>query len=294
MLAESVVEDGGIVFGAAFDESFSVVRHIAASSVSETLAFRKSKYVQSAINDSVRQTRQALDAGRRVAFFGTPCQIAGLKAFLGKTTNGLLSVDLLCHGVPSPLLFKKYAEWMQKRLNGSLTSFDFRDKTHGWGVWVSGKTEKGELLHHGDEDPFVLWFLKHHSIRDSCLVCPFRGGRSEADITVGDYWHVRPDWLDADISKGVSKVLLRTDAGVDAFNRIRPRLIAKEQPADRALLSGNPLPTPISRSRFLKEIRGADIDALIRRYPTRLDRLQEFARVFRAKAVGYIRSRLFG
>ncbi len=291
LLAESVVASGGIAFGAAFDESFSEVRHQSAESLEETVPFRKSKYVQSRIGDAYRRARSALEAGTRVAFFGTPCQVAGLLAFLGSRPKGLLTVDFLCHGVPSPRLFRKYVEWLGTRLGGAVKGFDFRDKRHGWNVWVSVRSEEKEDIRRSDKDPYMVWFLKHHSIRDSCLACPFRNGRSLADITVGDFWHIRPDQLNADISKGVSKVVLRTDCGIEAFESVRDRMFAKEQGSFSGAAYKQPK-APISRSFFLRDIPRLGIEELIRRYPSRMDRLQESVRRLWLRASGFVRTRM--
>lgn len=293
LLAESVVESGGIAFGAAFDESFSEVRHRSAGTVEETVPFRKSKYVQSRIGDAFRRVKSALEAGSRVAFFGTPCQVAGLLAFLGNRPERLLAVDFFCHGVPSPLLFRKYVEWLGTQLGGAVRGFDFRDKRRGWNVWVSVRSKEQEVVRPADRDPYMVWFLKHHSIRGSCLACPFRNGRSPADVTVGDFWRIRPNQLDADVSKGVSKVVLRTDRGVEAFESVRNRTFANEQGSFSGAAYKQPK-APVSRSAFLRDVPQLGIEGLIRRYPSRADRLQESIRRFWSKASGFVRTRFPG
>ncbi len=292
MLAERTVASGGIAFGAAFDPEFRV-RHVPAETLEEAKRFRKSKYVQSETGDCFRQVKRALDGGRRTVFFGTPCQAAGLLAVLGCRPKNLLTVDFYCHGVPSPLLFSKYVLHLENRLGGRLLSLDFRDKTNGWGVWFSAKSTNRSALRRADEDPFMIWFLSHHAIRESCLHCPFRGKRHVSDLTVGDYWNYCQTKQERNNASGISKVLVNTARGLEALRRVQSDLELEEREfSDKELGSAEPLPVPFSRRTFQRSIGNLDIRELAARFPTRLDRFQKSFRVFRQKARGWIRSRL--
>jgi coenzyme F420-reducing hydrogenase beta subunit len=134
LLAEYIINEGGVVFGARFNDKWEVV-HDYAETKEGLEAFRGSKYVQSRINDTYKLTKDFLSAGKKVLFTGTPCQIAGLKAYLQKEYDNLLTVDLVCHGVPSPLVWKKYLDEIVlpfTKNNANIVSIKFRDKSFGW------------------------------------------------------------------------------------------------------------------------------------------------------------------
>lgn len=246
MLAEQVVAEGGVVFGARFDKDWSVI-HSWTDTIEGLAAFRGSKYVQSRIGDSYREAREFLKQGRKVLFSGTPCQIAGLKKFLRKEYDNLLTVDFICHGVPSPSVWQRYLSELREELRAErgigkntvplsmdelsvITGISFRDKTNGWKKYgfrlryaaseaasnsVSASAIKGEkeFLQPFPENPFMRGFLADVYLRPSCYACPAKSGKSGSDITIADAWGMNMFVPEHDDDKGACYVLENTAKG---------------------------------------------------------------------------------
>lgn len=250
VLAEQVIDAGGVVFGAAFDAHWEV-RHRYAETREELAAFRGSKYVQSVIGDTFLQAERFLKSGRQVLFSGTPCQIAGLRRFLRRDYDHLLCVDFVCHGVPSPGVFRAYlAEEMTKiarkgekkyrfafstipsipkadvlaaRLGCRIDDIRFRDKTNGWKKYrfalsLSRASAAGEkiqfcALNSFTENAFMQAFLRDLILRPSCYACPAKCFRSGSDLTLGDYWGVEREAPHLDDDGGTSLVFVNSERG---------------------------------------------------------------------------------
>ena len=246
LLAESIIQEGGVVFGARFDESWNVI-HDYTEAIEGLEAFRGSKYVQSRIGKSFQQVESFLKTGRKVMFTGTPCQVAGLKKYLRKEYENLLTVDFVCHGVPSPLVWQEYLNKVicsKKEFSGNtdllfdkrapeITGISFRDKLNGWkkfGFVVYAKcssekdinkglsTESRVLLHEPFyENVFMKGFLCDIFLRPSCYACPAKSGKSGADITLGDFWGIENHFPKFDDDKGISLVMIQTQKGQSFF-----------------------------------------------------------------------------
>lgn len=215
-LAKRIIEQDGVVFGAKFDSDFNVV-HSYTETIEGLSVFQGSKYVQSDIGDSFRQAETFLKQGRRVLFSGTPCQIAALGLFLRKDYGDqLLKVDVICHGVPSPLVWRKYISNLSEK--GKITHVSFRDKREGWSRYgFSYKYIENGTQHEYFEpmrnNLYMQAFLRDLTLRPSCFECPAKRGRSGSDITLGDFWHV--DSLNADMyyPMGTSLVAANNEFG---------------------------------------------------------------------------------
>ena len=190
-LAESVLSKGGAVFGAVFGDDFRV-EHVGAVSRDGILPMRGSKYVQSDAASALSDVRALLSRGIPVLFTGTPCQVAGLYALLGnKRPEGLLTVDFICHGVPSPGVFSAYLEELQKQQGSSLVSYSFRDKRLGWKDFsaVARFADGTERTGTQTTEPFLRGFLQNLYLRPSCHACTdLRYGGHAADLTIADLW----------------------------------------------------------------------------------------------------------
>lgn len=235
-LAEQVFDRGGVVFGARFDATWEVV-HDYARSREELARFRGSKYVQSRIGDSFRQAEQFLKEGRLVLFSGTPCQIAGLRRFLRREYGNLLTVDVVCHGVPSPKVWQRYLEERASGDAGKITGISFRDKQHGWHEYrLSIKAGARELAPvDADRAIYSRLYLYELISRPSCHHCPVKGGRSGSDLTLGDFWGIEQVDPTFDDNKGCSAVLLNNPARKLLLDGIETRQVTYEQ-----VLQGNP------------------------------------------------------
>lgn len=214
-LAEETLKNGGVVFGAAFNKKWEVC-HTYIESKEQLHKLRGSKYVQSHIRESYKQARTFLKENREVLFSGTPCQIAGLKRFLCKEYNNLKTVDVVCHGVPSPKVWKKYLEELSTEHNiAKITDIQFRDKTEGWNNFsLSIKFEdlngaQNVFRETLNTNIFMSCFLKDLCLRPSCYACPARSGKSNSDITLADLWGAESLCQELDDNKGVSLILLR-------------------------------------------------------------------------------------
>lgn len=220
LLAETVINDGGVVFGARFNDDWTV-RHDYTETIEELVLLRGSKYVQSVIEDSYKKTKSFLDEGRKVLFSGTGCQIAGLKLFLRKDYRNLLTVEIACHGVPSPLVWREYV----KKVSGGkeLSNICFRDKRNGWnGYGLSFMGAEGEELNYepASKNDFMQCFLNDLCLRPSCSNCPAKAGASGADLLIGDFWGIdgmHPEMYD---DKGCSLVIANTTKGEQLFESL--------------------------------------------------------------------------
>lgn len=215
MLARNVLRRGGIVFGAKFDDKWEVC-HTSVESEKELQVLLGSKYVQSRIEDTYKQAKKSLQSGREVLFSGTPCQIAGLHYYLRKEYPNLLMVEVVCHGVPSPRVWRNYLE---ERFDVSqITDISFRDKSTGWldfslRVDLNGKLG---LLEPMSANIYMKAFLCNLSLRPSCYNCPAKSGKSHADIALADFWGVQLMEQSNFDNKGTSLILSYTDKGEKA------------------------------------------------------------------------------
>lgn len=224
-LAEYVIAQGGVVFGARFDESWNVV-HDYVETIEGLSAFRGAKYVQSRIGQSFLRAETFLKQGRMVLFSGLPCQITGLKKFLRKDYDNLITVELFCHGVPSPMVWKRFLEEEVAIPHIRLKSISFRDKVSGWknySFFYSQEDANGVQLHRMPfaKNLFMRGFLADLYLRPSCYHCPAKQFKSGSDLTIGDYWGVKLAHPELDDDKGVSAVLVNTDRGVKILQTVQ-------------------------------------------------------------------------
>lgn len=223
VLASKIIKDGGVVFGAKFDDGWNVV-HGCTETLEGLSAFRGSKYVQSDLGDSFKRVRDFLNGGRRVMFTGTPCQVAGLNHYLQKRYDGLVTVDFVCHCVPSPLVWKNYLD----ELSGGriIKSVSFRDKSEGWakfGLAVAGETAVLTRGNHRD-NIYMKAFLSNLIVRPGCTNCPARSYRSGADITIADCWGFNEFHPELNDDKGMSLALILTGKGAALYQEAESQM----------------------------------------------------------------------
>lgn len=270
VLAESIIDRGGVVFGARFDSDFSVF-HGWADTKEGLESFRGSKYVQSTIGNAFIECKKFLEDGRTVLFSGTPCQIGGLKAFLGKEYDNLYTVDIICHGVPSPLLWEKYCDFRKSTAKEDIREVSFRFKSTGWknysvkmDFWDSTSYESSFR-----NDPYMKMFLKDVALRNSCYNCVFKGARRVSDITLADFWGVQNCMPDEDDDKGTSLVLVHSKKGKDLFEKeselekIHVDVLEVLQYNKAALVSVN---QPKERNLFFIDLVNMDFSVVIKKY----------------------------
>lgn len=224
-IASIVFSKGGVVYGAAFDENYKLF-HKAATTEQELLPLKGSKYIQSDIGAVYQDIRRYLKNEKLVCFVGTPCQVAGLLAFLGKKYANLITVDLVCHGVPSNKLFIRYIHSLQKKHASHIFDFKFRDKSRfGWGIYYSyayidqtGNVRKNNF--HGSFGSYGFFFDRGASFRRSCYSCKYASNKRVGDITLADFWGVHHFYPKLDLKNGVSLYLANTTIGDNVFKDI--------------------------------------------------------------------------
>lgn len=225
LLCEEVINNGGVVFGAAFDEKFNVI-HTYAETIEESNRFRGSKYVQSKVGNTYKKAKEFLDKGKIVLFSGTPCQISGLDAYLMKKYDNLILIDIACHGVPSPLVYRSYINKLVKKKGTNIKEISFRDKSTGWKDYsVSFKFKNGkELKQFRIDNTYMNGYLKDIFLRPSCYNCKFKKPVTSADLTLADYWGVQNKHPEFDDDKGTSLILVNSKKGQNLLNKITNKL----------------------------------------------------------------------
>lgn len=264
-LAQEVLKRGGVVYGAAWKSGFDGVEHIGIESENDLDRLRGSKYVQSDIGSCFTEAARHLRQGRTVLFSGTPCQIAGLYGYLGGEREKLYTVDIVCHGVPSPRLFADYKAWLEKKYQAPLRSFSFRDKKWSWyryNIKAEFEGGKGTYLGKWENDVYMRGFLRDLFLRSSCHTCPFAGTTRFSDITLSDFWGYSPAQADpnalANNDTGISMVMLNTEQGAALFRECS-HIRQCEVDRNMALRSNSalnaPFPAPFLRAQFWNDYR---------------------------------------
>ena len=214
-IGEFVIKNNGIVYGATFDDNF-VVNHIGVESVDKLSKFRKSKYVQSNQNNCFKEIKQYLDNGKLVCYSGTPCQVGGLRAYLRKDYENLILVDIMCHSVPSPLVFEKYKRYILKKMNANkILNINFRDKSkYGYKYsMMTVETDNGIYSQGIDTDPYLRAFFGDTSVRPSCYNCHFKTMKRVSDLTIWDCFNINEIDKSFDDDKGTTRVLVQSEKG---------------------------------------------------------------------------------
>lgn len=269
-IAENIIEKGGIVYGAIFDDNFKVV-HKGIDKKEDLYKFRNSKYVQSEIGDCYREIKQYLDADRYVCFSGTSCQIEGLKNFLQKDYKKLLLVDVVCRAVPSPLIWRKYLD-LRKEDYKNIKSIYFRDKYYGYKYSnFSIYTDNKNNYHKGVEsDPYLRAFFSNICDRPACYECVFKKQNRESDITLWDCFNVEKYNKKFDDDKGTTRILTNSDKGqqiireIKKINRIEE--IKVKDAVDGFLAMLQPVKYNIKRNQFFEDSKVLTNSQLFNKY----------------------------
>lgn len=236
VLASYVIENGGCIYGAAFESDFKSVRCQKAESPEELQKLRATKYVQSNIGTSLQDVKRELEKGRLVLFSATACHIAGLKAFCRKDYPNLITLDLICHGVPSPGVYRKYCNNLETIFGESIRNFCFRPKNYIWKAIfppprVSFRTSEEELR--GEHNSYMQGFLANLYLRKPCYDCKYAKFPRTADFTIGDFWGIEEDSnFTPDTKNGVSCVLLNNEKAEKYFEAISAQVEWKTEPLE--------------------------------------------------------------
>jgi coenzyme F420-reducing hydrogenase beta subunit len=261
ILAKETISKGGVAYGCILDEDMRA-KHIGITSIEQLMEMRGSKYVQSDINESYIDVKKQLEFGKKVLYSGVPCQISGLKHFLGKDYSNLLLVEILCHGVPSPVLFSKHINHLNKKHKGKVVHYEFRSKRkYGWGsenrtYYEINKDGKVKGFHPLFPEYFTAFFYGI-SLRPSCYKCKYATSKRVGDLTLGDFWGYWAKYKKY-FPEGISVVAVNNDKGNHAFYDISNNMILDRVNYDEATKTNihflKPVPKMKLRSSFYDDI----------------------------------------
>lgn len=272
LFSEYVLSKNGIVFGAAMSEDCERVIHIGVEEAESLRFLRGSKYVQSEIGNTYQCAKRELEKGRPVLFSGTPCQIAGLKGYLKKDYESLYTIEVICHGVPSPALWKRYISYIRKKLKSPISQVIFRDKSSlGGRLMMCIKVSDGKVYKaYEEEDPFYCFFLKNYCLRPSCYYCHLKKERHAADITIGDFWggsKVVPGFGE---EGDISLILFHSDKGMRMFDLVKESMEIRWTEYEQAV-SYNSAYTesvlcPKERDSFFIDLGNVSFTEMVKKY----------------------------
>ena len=275
-LAEYVLNKNGIVYGVAMSEDCYSAEFIAVTDEVGLARLRGSKYLQAKIGNTFKSVKENLIAGRYVLFTGTGCQVNGLKSFLERDYDNLICVDVICHGAPSPALWRKYAEYQEKKNGGKLKGINFRCKDDGWVDFgmkeVMKSIPKNKMKKNfisKDNDSYMRMFLQDYCLRPSCYECTAKKVKM-SDLTIADFWGINNVAPDMDDGIGTSLVLIRTAKGNDLFESANGNMKMKEVSYEDGV-KGNPAEyrscaRPSERDKFFEDMRTMSFEELKEKY----------------------------
>lgn len=280
LIANYILNNNGIVFGASFDEKWQV-KHIEVKNKKDLIKLQGSKYVQSSIGDTYKKAKEYLDNGKLVLFTGTPCQTEGLQTYLKKDYTNLYIQDIICHGVPSPKVWKKYLEYREKQDGQHPVQINFRQKDDGWNLYalLLQYNNSAYKTNHSN-DLFFKAFLRNVCLRDSCYNCSFKKWNRFSDITIGDFWgidNIEPDMND---DKGTSIVIIHSKKGRKLFDSIKKNCKYKEVNLKASVESYNwayfkSVQKNSNTDIFFENLENMEFDKLVKKYiePSMLKRI---------------------
>ena len=250
-LSKCIFDANGVVFASRFKERCNGVLFDSCNTIDELGKFRGSKYVQSSTGYIYRQVKKELVSGKEVLFIGVPCQVDGLKKFLGKDYDNLLTIDIICHGVPSPKLWEEYCSFLEKKNDAHITNVSFRYKKPNW-TRFSLKIDfdnKKSIVNSKFDDPYIISFLNEISLRENCHFCEYTSINRVGDITLADFWGFHSfDYKMRNTEKGISLVLLNNRKGIEYFERIKSNIMYQERSIQEAINGNRSLKKPWTKN----------------------------------------------
>ena len=270
LLSKEILHLNGVVFGAKFNDKFEV-EHDFIENEESLYMFMSSKYVQSTIGDNYKKVKDFLENGRYVLFSGTPCQIEGLKAFLNKDYARLYTQDIICHGVPSPMVWKKYLEYREEKDGKKPQEINFRNKEKGWKEYETYfKYNDGEYRKNHKNDYFMNTFLSNLCLRESCYDCKFKKKNRISDITLGDFWGIDKVISNFSDNKGVSLVIVNSIKGKELFEKIKCKCKFEKTDLNEAIKYNPSMikssEKPKNRKVFLERIKSESFELITKQY----------------------------
>ncbi|MCX4325840.1 MAG: Coenzyme F420 hydrogenase/dehydrogenase, beta subunit C-terminal domain [Lachnospiraceae bacterium] len=271
VLARQILSKDGVVYGVALSFDCRMAEFIRVDNLFNLSRLCGSKYLQAKVGNIYQQVKKDLEIGIKVLFSGVTCQINGLKSFLKKDYENLFCVDVVCHGVPSPVLWRKYVEQAEKQNKSRLISVNFRCKDKSW--MNSGVKKlyenKNELYISKDKDSFMLMFLRNYCLRPSCYKCVAKNVKM-SDLTIADFWGIEDIAPKMNDDKGISLVIIRTNKGTRLFNSIKNKLEYKEVSYEEGVRNNSAeyksVIRPKERDIFFYDMNKFEFDILQKKY----------------------------
>lgn len=248
VIAKEAIKKGYVVFGCVMDKELNVYQK-QIDKIEDLDLIRGSKYVFSDTKDTFLQAKQLLEEDKKVLYIGTPCQISGLKACLGKNYDNCITIDIVCHGVPSLKLFKTYIKNLEKKFNSRIIKYEFRNKDKvEWGRFCSKVcTNEKDYYINADFDPYYYNFLKGTTYRESCYNCKYANFERQADITLADFWGIEKVDKTFFDKNGVSLVIVNSIKGKKCLKEIEEYVEIKNYSKEDASKKNGNLLKPTER-----------------------------------------------
>lgn len=272
LLAQYILEKKGVVFGASFDNNWDV-EHTYIEKIEDIKKLMGSKYVQSTIGDSYEKVKEFLENDRYVLFTGTPCQIEGLNKFLGKEYDKLYTQDVICHGVPSPKVWRKYLQFRKMKDKKIPSNINFRNKEDGWqNFHIKFKYERNSYKMLANNDIYMQSFLRNTILRDSCYNCHFKKLYRLSDITLADFWGVKRVLPEMNDNKGTSLIIVNSKKGQTLIKEINEKIEMKGVDIKEAIKYNPSMIKSVDkdekREDFFDNIDKIEFDELVKKHTT--------------------------
>lgn len=276
LLAEYVLSKDGIVYGVGMSEDCYSAEFVRVSQKTELAKLRGSKYLQAKVGMTFRRVRTDLSDGRLVLFSGTGCQVNGLRNFLGKKQDNLICIDIICHGVPSPALWRKYVEYLEEKEGGKLKYINFRSKDNTWEdfrvkklVGTQSPRKIKRLYISKSADAYMQMFLRDYCLRPSCYACQAKEVK-QSDLTIADFWGIDKVAPEMNDGRGVSLVLIRNEMGQKILEVISDKVKMREVTYEEGV-AANPseylsVTKPRQRDVFFQDMGNKKFDELEKQY----------------------------
>lgn len=298
LLARKILSKGGVIYGVAMSEDCKTAEFIRVTDLDSLVKFQGSKYLQAHVGKIFKQIKADLEDNIEVLYSGTGCQVNGLKEFLGKDYPNLYCVDVVCHGTPSPELWREYVNYVEDKNGSHLVGVNFRCKSDSWtnfGMREIDDTERSIYISK-DKDPYMLMFLRDYCLRPSCYECRAKEIKM-SDLTIADFWGIDSIAPEMNDGKGTSLVLIRSEKGKALFEKICGN-VKRKQVSYSEGVKCNPAEyrsvyRPVERDTFFADMRRMNFDELQMKYglPTTVPfkrKLKAFIKkvLIKAKTIG--------
>ncbi len=268
-LAEKIINDGGAVYGASLDNNFNL-KHIRINKVEDIEKLQGTKYIQSDMSGVFENLKNDLESGISVLFTGTPCQVASVKNYVTKrnlNVQNLYLCDIICHGVPSPKVFRDYIDWLGNTEKDKIKKYYFRNKSLSWrGDSSSAQTDKAGIIRNKNVSAFMNLYYSNNITCDACFNCKFTLQDRVGDLTISDFWGIEKENPDFEDELGVSMVLVNSQKGMELFSSLNGNSVeANIENAKQPQLK-KPVEKPEDYDNFWKIYKEKGIDYILKKY----------------------------